>query len=183
VASALRRLARLSEKLMQLARAEGGGLIGATPQPLAPVLRLVAEDADRDLDLDGRVELALPEDDGPPLDLDPDAFAVLARNLIENAVKHGDPEAPIEARLTADRFAVVNRGPVVPPERLRRLTQAFARGPTRAEGSGLGLAIVSAICRGARLRLDVASPPPGAEDGFAATVHFPSHGETKLSGS
>ena len=100
VASALRRLTRLSEKLLQLAKAEGGGLIAPTARPLAPVLRLVAEDVDRDLDLGGRLEIALPDGDAALSDLDPDAFAVLARNLIENAVKHGDPEQPIEARLT-----------------------------------------------------------------------------------
>ena len=183
VASALRRLTRLSEKLLQLAKAEGGGLIAPTARPLAPVLRLVAEDVDRDLDLGGRLELALPDAEGPLSDLDPDAFAVLARNLIENAVKHGDPDEPIEARLASDRFSVVNRGPVAPSERLQQLTRAFERGPTRAEGSGLGLAIVSAICRGAGLTLELASPPPGAADGFSATVHFPPPGGAKLTAS
>ncbi len=182
IASALRRLTRLSEKLLQLAKAEGGGLIAPAPRPLAPVLRLVAEDADRDLDLGGRLELALPDGDGPLSDLDPDAFAVLARNLIENAVKHGDPEQPIEARLEEDGFSVVNRGPVVPRERLSWLLRPFERGPTGAEGSGLGLAIVSAICRGAGLTLELASPPAGAEDGFVAIVRFPGAG-TKLTAS
>ena len=69
----------------------------------------------------------------PLSDLDPDAFAVLARNLIENAVKHGDPEQPIEARLAPDRFCVVNRGPTVPPERLRQLTA-----PVRARADARG---------------------------------------------
>lgn len=183
VASALRRLTRLSEKLLQLAKAEGGGLIATTPRPLAPVLRLVAEDVDRDLDLGGRLELAFPDGDGPVSDLDPDAFAVLARNLIENAVKHGDPDETIEARLGRDSFCVENRGPTVPPERLSQLQRPFARGPTEAEGSGLGLAIVSAICRGAGLSLELASPPAGADNGFAAKVRFPAHGETKLTAS
>jgi len=169
IAAALRRLARLSEKLLQLAKAEGGGLIAA-PLPLAPVLRLVvAETEDWH---DQRLTLDI-DDGGVIYDLDPDAFAVLARNLIENAVKHGDPEAPITMRLTADRFEVVNHGPVVDAEDLRRLTRPFERGPTQAKGSGLGLAIVAAICRGAGLRLELASPAPGADDGFAAIVHFP----------
>ncbi len=183
VVSALRRLTRLSEKLLQLAKAEGGGLIAPMARPLAPVLRLVGADADRDLDLGGRLEIALPDGDDPLSDLDPDAFAVLARNLIENAVKHGDPEQPIEARLALDRFCVVNRGPIVPPERLRQLTRPFERGPTRADGSGLGLAIVSAICRGAGFALELESPPPGAADGFCATVHFHPTGAAKLTAS
>ncbi|MCW2285996.1 two-component system OmpR family sensor kinase [Rhodoblastus acidophilus] len=169
IAAALRRLARLSEKLLQLAKAEGGGLVAPSAKPLAPVLRLVIDemaDHDRDLALDV-------EDAGPVSDLDPDAFAVLARNLIENAIKHGDPEAAIAIRLTPDRLDVVNRGAVVPPEKLKLLMRPFERGPTRAEGSGLGLAIAASICRGAGLRLELASPAPGAEDGFSACVRFP----------
>jgi two-component system OmpR family sensor kinase len=183
IALALRRLTRLSEKLMQLAKAEGGGLIAATARPLVPVLRLVAQDVDRDLDLGDRLKLVLPDGDAPLSDLDPDAFAVLARNLIENAVKHGDPDEPIEACLALDRFSVVNRGPVVSPERLRQLTRPFQRGPTRADGSGLGLAIVSAICRGAGLSLELASPRPDTEGGFVATVRFSPPGEAKLTAS
>jgi two-component system OmpR family sensor kinase len=170
IASALRRLARLSEKLLQLARAEGGGVIAASPQPLAPVLRLVIQEAERDMDLDGRLELVVEGD--PVVDLDPDAFAVLARNLIENAVKHGDPERPILARLGPDRFVVANDGPTVATESLRRLVRPFERGPSRATGSGLGLAIAAAICRGAGLKLQLESPRPGAGEGFCATVHF-----------
>jgi two-component system OmpR family sensor kinase len=170
IASALRRLARLSEKLLQLAKAEGGGVIAASAGPLAPVLRLIVQEAERDLDLDGRLELVV---DGDAIArLDPDAFAVLARNLIENAVKHGDPERPILARLSPDRFVVANDGPAVAPESLRRLLRPFERGPTRATGSGLGLAIAAAICRGAGLRLELVSPRPGADEGFCATVYF-----------
>ena len=63
------------------------------------------------------------------------------------------------------------------------MTRPFQRGPTRAEGSGLGLAIVSAICRGAGLTLELESPPPGAADGFSATVHFHPPGAVKLTAS
>ena len=163
-------MARLSEKLLQLAKAEGGGLIAAEPRPLAPVLRLVTQEAERDLEIDGRLELVI--EDEAVTRLDPDAFAVLARNLIENAVKHGDCERPILARLGPYRFVVANDGPAVAPETLRVLVRPFERGPTRASGSGLGLAIAAAICRGAGLMLELQSPRPGAADGFCAIVHF-----------
>jgi two-component system OmpR family sensor kinase len=172
IAGSLRRLARLSEKLLQLAKAEGGGLIAAHPQPLAPVLRLVVSEIERDLDLDGRLELEVPDGQGPQSDIDPDAFAILARNLIENAVKHGDPEAPVLIRLRADRLEVENACAALPAERLEALTRPFERGPTSAEGSGLGLAIAAAVCRGAGLALKLASPVPGMEGGFRATVRF-----------
>jgi two-component system OmpR family sensor kinase len=171
IAASLRRLARLSEKLLQLAKAEGGGLIAASQRLLAPVLRLVIEEAERDLDLDGRLELIIEGD--PVANLDPDAFAVLARNLIENAVKHGDAERPILVRLGLDRFVVANDGPALAPERLRQVLRPFERGPTRATGSGLGLTIAAAICRGGGLTLKLESPRPGAGEGFSATIHFP----------
>jgi two-component system OmpR family sensor kinase len=181
IAASLRRLARLSEKLLQLAKAEGGGLIAAAPRPLAPVLRLVASEAERDLDSVGRLDLII--EDEPASDLDPDAFAVLTRNLIENAVKHGDPDAPIEVRLGSDRFVVANDCPAVPPDRLRQLVRPFERGPSRAGGSGLSLAIVAAICRGAGLTLELASPRPGAADGFSVTVRFAVSPDTNLTAS
>jgi two-component system, OmpR family, sensor kinase len=181
IATALRRLARLSEKLLQLAKAEGGGLIAASPRPIAPVLRLVAQEAERELDLDGRLELAI--DGDPIIDLDPDAFAVLARNLIENAAKHGDPERPVVVGLGVDRLAVANDGPPVAPDRLRQLLRPFERGPTPAAGSGLGLTIAAAICRGAGLTLELESPRPGAAEGFCATIHFARPDDAKLTAS
>lgn len=170
----LRRLSRLSEKLLQLAKAEGGGLVSEHPAPLGPVLRLVVEELDRQFDCGDRLDVTIPPDGGPALDLDPDAFAVLARNLVENAVRHGDPDESVRIRLAADRFEVTNGGPAVPADRLSALTRPFERGPTRAAGSGLGLAIAAAICEGAGLRLDLASPVPGGSDGFRATVRFAS---------
>ena len=169
---ALKRLARLSEKLMQLAKAEGGGLIAEHPAPLGPVLRLVVDEIDRHLDCAERLEVEIPADGGTASDLDPDAFAILARNLIENAVKHGDPDRPVRVRLADGRFEVDNHGPVLSAEHIERLTRPFERGPTEADGAGLGLAIVAAICRGAGLGLDLASPIPGEADGFRAAVHL-----------
>ncbi|MFG1479983.1 HAMP domain-containing sensor histidine kinase [Xanthobacter sp. V4C-4] len=172
VAEALRRLSRLSEKLLQLARAEGGGLIAEAPAPLAPVLRHVIADLGRQAGANPDLTVTLAPDGGPVSDLDPDAFAVLARNLVENALKHGAPGAPVRVRLAAGALEVSNRGAVVPAERLGVLLRPFERGPTTAEGAGLGLAIAAAICRGAGLNLEIASPIPGEADGFRATVRF-----------
>jgi len=172
VATALRRLSRLSEKLLQLAKAEGGGLLAETPAPLGLVLRHVIEEIDRQTDRGEALVVSITPDGGPLSDLDPDAFAILARNLIENALKHGAPDALVSVRLAAGLFEVSNHGAIVPAEQLERLVRPFERGPTRSEGSGLGLAIAAAICRGAGLAFDLASPIPGETDGLRATVRF-----------
>lgn len=172
IATALRRLSRLSEKLLQLAKAEGGGLLAETPAQLGLVLRHVVEEIDRQTDRGDALAVSMTPDGGPLSDLDPDAFAILARNLIENALKHGAPDAPVSVRLADGLFEVSNHGAVVPPEQLERLVRPFERGPTRSEGSGLGLAIAAAICRGAGLAFELASPVPGEADGLRATVRF-----------
>lgn len=166
VETALQRLARLSEKLMQLARAEGGRVQAEAPVDLAPILHMLVADMTRK-DAD-RIDLALPGT-AVPARIDPDAFAIAARNLIENGLRHGDRGTPVRVSLSADGvLRVVNAGPVVLPDLLGRLSRPFERGPTDAEGSGLGLAIVKAIATGAGGRLDLISPAAGQADGFEA---------------
>lgn len=172
IEATLKRLTRLSERLMQLARAEGARLHRDHADDLRPVARIVVEDLRRALP--GRVlSLALP--DGPVTsDIDPDIFAILARNLIENAARHGDPAAPVVVTLAQDGgFTVANDGPVVPPDVLDRLTARFERAGAARGGSGLGLAIVAAIAERIGSRLVLASPRPGARTGFSAAVRLP----------
>ncbi|HHW33953.1 MAG TPA: two-component sensor histidine kinase [Paracoccus solventivorans] len=172
VEAALQRLARLSEKLMQLARAEGGRLQAEAPADLVPVLRLLATEMGRDPA--HPVALTLP--DTPVMaPIDPDAFAILVRNLIENAQRHGQgtgtdgPPEPVQVALSpAGVLRVSNAGPAVPPEQLSRLLRPFERGTTSANGSGLGLAIAQAIASGSGGTLELRSPASGRTDGFEA---------------
>ena len=174
IESALRELARLSEKLLQLAKAEGGSLIADTPQDLAPVLQLVCSDLARATSIGKRLSVQIPPSGSVMSRMDPDAFAILARNLIENALKHGDSHGQVDVKLTQDGLmSVANRGPVVSPHDLSRLTRPFERGATRAKGSGLGLAIADAIARGAGGSLELLSPMTGGTDGFEARVLLP----------
>jgi two-component system OmpR family sensor kinase len=105
--------------------------------------------------------------------MDADAFAILARNLIENALKHGAEGEPVTASLSAHGvLSVRNGGPAVPPDKLRRLTLPFERGTTGAKGTGLGLAIAEAIASGAGTQLELRSPIPGCDVGFEARVQL-----------
>lgn len=182
VESSLNELSRLTEKLLQLAKAEGGGLWSDVPHDLALVLEHVVQDIQRSSEVS--IELSLPVT-GPVWSfVDPDAFAILARNLLENAIKHGSQTIPIETRLTGNaRLTVVNGGAVVPQARLKSSLQEFVRGDTRAKGYGLGLAIVAMIAKGVSAKLTLASPATGRVDGFEATVQFPAAQGLSVDGS
>ena len=106
--------------------------------------------------------------------IDPDALAIVARNLIENALKHGARGEKVKVTLSAGRvLSVVNEGPVTPPDILARLSQPFERGQTLAEGSGMGLAIVKAIAAGTGGKVDLISPAAGRQSGFEARFALP----------
>lgn len=172
IETTLKRLTRLSERLMQLARAEGGRLRMETASDLRIAARIVADDAGR-AGAPGRVRLALP--DAPVMsDLDPDLFGILCRNLIDNALRHGTADTPVDVSLTPKgRLTVSNDSAVVPADVLARLTQRFERGGAGTEGSGLGLAIAAAIAERLGTHLHLTSPRPGTGSGFEAAITLP----------
>lgn len=172
IEATLKRLTRFSERLLQLARAEGGRLRLEKSTDMRTVARVIVDDIER-TSAPGRIVLSL--DKRPVMsDLDPDAFAILCRNLIENALRHGDPTAPVEVTLSRDgTLTVANDGPALPPAVLARLTNRFERADTSGGGSGLGLAIVNAIANRVGSSLSLESPRPGASSGFQASLRLP----------
>ncbi len=172
IEQALKRLSALSEKLMQLAKSEGGGLIGAQKGDIIPILQLVLTDFERAGHPSERIKVELPN--APvKMAIDPNAFAILLRNLIENALKHGDPKGLVQITLSQDgTLRIVNDGPVVARNVLYTLTRPFVRGHSTADGTGLGLAIASAIASGAGGAIRLASPATDRTDGFEVVVHL-----------
>jgi signal transduction histidine kinase len=73
----------------------------------------------------------------------------LARNLFENARRHGAP--PIEARTTPHGIEVCDRGPGIAEEHREAIFEPFWRPATHVEGQdggvGLGLHLVREIAR------------------------------------
>ena len=97
-------------------------------------------------------------------------------NLLTNAVKYGDADAPIEVDVTRmpreARVTVANRGPGIPSNDLPRVFERFYRAEgvrTSRPGLGLGLAIVRAIveAHGGRVYADSV---PGAVTRFTFTL-------------
>ena len=101
----------------------------------------------------------------------------LLRNLIDNALKYGDPAEPVTVSVDASpqqvTLAVGDRGPGIAAEHLPHLTRRFYRtdpGRSRAAGgTGLGLAIVKHIVERHQGRLDIAS---AVGKGTTVTVRF-----------
>jgi two-component system OmpR family sensor kinase len=165
IEATLKRLTRLAERLLQLARAEGGRLRRDMAADLRPVARLIVDDLARMCD-PGRILLTLP-DSAVMSDLDPDAFAILMRNLIENALRYGQPGSPVDVSLAKDGTLIVaNDGHILPADDLSRLTHRFERATLDGEGSGLGLAIVRSIAERTGSRLEILSPRASRNSGF-----------------
>lgn len=168
----LKRMTRLSESLLQLARAQASRVRVDQALDMVPVLRLLTDDFQR-IHAEGRIQLKVP--DTPLLsDMDPDIFAIMCRNLLENAIRHGDSHGMIVVTLSdTGLLTVANEGDVVPPERLSRLTRRFERGQSLSQGTGLGLAIVSAIALRIGSGVRLLSPRSGSSSGFEAVVQIP----------
>lgn len=134
----------LIEELLEASRLEASRGLARVED--VDLLALVAEEA-------ARVGAAA---EGEPVVLpgDPRLLRRLARNLLENARRHGGG-APVEARVAAlpgggARLSVADRGPGVPETQRERVFEPFYRPPGTPEsgaGYGLGLALVRQIAR------------------------------------
>ncbi|WP_417805923.1 ATP-binding protein [Thalassospira lucentensis] len=169
----LKRLSRLSEKLLQLARAEAG--VGSSPtgenQNLGMTLSMVIDDLERVSDGAGRIQCVPDQRDALTANIDVDAFAICMRNLIENALKHGKDDSPVVIEIKGSNVITVsNDGDVVDPQDMTELTARFKRSHTKARGAGLGLSIVDTIMRNTGGKLTLHSPRPGKPDGFMAEL-------------
>ena len=164
----LKRLTRLSERLVQLSRAEGARLTTTGLQDIRPILRIVAGDLAHGPDAE-RFTLSLP--DHPVVtEIDADAIAIIARNLLENALRHGS-DRQIHMSLDAKaRLCVENDCPPISADALASLSGRFVRGQDAGEGSGLGLAIVHTIADRIGSPLDLTSPLPDHMGGFRACI-------------
>ena len=120
-----------------------------------------------------RMKLALAPIPSMPLRLTATKRALT--NLIENAMKYGNPPIEINTDHSGNRVLLTIRdhGPGIPETEHERLLRPFTRlsearsGPA---GAGLGLAIVDRIAKIHGGRLTLASPSGG---GLAATIAFP----------
>jgi two-component system OmpR family sensor kinase len=178
IEATLKRLAARAERLMQLARAEGGRLTIDAEVDLRDAISVVVEDMNR-TERGRRISLSLP--DAPVASsIDPDTVGILCRNLIDNALQHGDEGSPVAVTLSpGGELSVTNGGPLVSAERLESLAGRFERNGSVGRGSGIGLSIVTTIADRIGSSLQLRSPRPGANDGFEARIALNGYPSTR----
>ena len=146
------RLQLLVEKLLQLARAEGGAnMVESSQVDLAQLAHQCAEDAAvLAEDRQQRIQV-----ESVPCTTKTDALLLrqALQNLVDNAMKYSPPGSliTIQVRHTdaGCSLAVVDPGPGVRPDHLARLSDRFFRADDARgrSGFGLGLAITKAYMR------------------------------------
>jgi two-component system OmpR family sensor kinase len=159
------RLARLVDDLLVLER-EGAGRSSPAPVQLDEMVQEVAGEMNP---VTGRIDVTVL--DSARVYGEDEALRRVVGNLIDNALVHGPPDAPVHIELRVAggraRLTVRDQGPGPDPAERERLFERFWRGTEAAgrPGSGLGLAIVAAIVERHGGQVTV--------DGAAFTVELP----------
>lgn len=175
IETSLINLGHTAEKLLQLARAEAGIGSGAGFVDLVPVLQLVVTDFERRDPAAGRLRFQRAAGAVLEGNYSQDAFAIVLRNLIENALLHGDRDEPVDIRLeTGGVVRIVNGAAVLSPDELAGIRKRFGRGATTSPGSGLGLSIAERLLQQMKAGFEVLSPATGRADGFEVVLRFQS---------
>jgi two-component system, OmpR family, sensor kinase len=173
IETSLMRLSHLAEKLLQLSRAEAGIGLTDIEVDLGRVLDMVLIDFRRSIDKPKRLVLHRAEGATLVGPFSEDAFAIVLRNLIENALVHGATDEPVEIFLDdGGPVRIVNGSAVMTAAELAAIRKRFGRGRTEAAGSGLGLSIVERMLGQMSAQLVLLSPAEGRADGFEARIQF-----------
>jgi signal transduction histidine kinase len=173
------RLRRLAEDIQDVSRAEEGRLgLHLEPHSAAEVLRATAQSsgaafADEGIDL--RVEAT---DPALIAAVDPERFAQVLANLLNNARRHTPAGGVVTLAATrvADgvAFTVRDTGDGMTTDQLPHIFERFYRGDhardRERQGSGIGLTISRAIVAAHGGTLTASSPGPGLGSTFTAVV-------------
>jgi signal transduction histidine kinase len=167
------RLSRLIAELLDVARIDTGRLqMYPRPSDLGLLVRRIVESVAMSTSrpVDVKVEEGLPD-----VLVDPDKFAQVVTNLVENAVRHGEGEVRVVVDLLpaaegdAVRIEVSDQGEGIPPDLRKRVFTKFWTGSTRG-GSGLGLYIVNGLVRAHGGTVAIVNAPEG---GAVVTTTWP----------
>jgi len=170
-----RRLERLAEDLLVLARAESDGRDDREPVRLLPLLEAVRDRFSGAFAAEGRaIEVAV--DDAAPTAVPgrPGELDRALSGLVENALRHGTGDVELRAGAVAGGLAtvhVLDRGPGVPAGLRDRVFDRFVTGAAdrhERRGTGLGLSIVAAVAQAHGGRAGIDPRPGGGTDAWLA---------------
>jgi two-component system OmpR family sensor kinase/two-component system sensor histidine kinase QseC len=176
IGEGIARASRLVEQLLALARSEPDAVLPAERVDLAAVARQAIDDSAAFAE-SRCIAVHAPAPTPAIVTGDAVALGLLARNLVDNAVRYSPPGSRVDVRVREDGGSVVlevdDSGPGIPEGEHERVFDRFYRRAEASEsGSGLGLAIVRSVARahGAGIRLARSSL-----GGLQVVVSFPSN--------
>jgi two-component system OmpR family sensor kinase len=174
IVNQIKGLSSLAEKLLQLSRAGAGVGMLRERIDMLTVLQVLVDEFRRREDVGERLVITAECPDEFIVQGELDVLGITLRNLIENAVRYGAPDEPIEIVVERGRqIRLVNGGTPIQAETLENLKKPFVRGSSVGAGGGLGLAIVDNVMKQIGGSLTLISPAMGRVSGFEARLVFP----------
>jgi two-component system OmpR family sensor kinase len=174
IVNQIKGLSSLAEKLLQLSRTGAGVGMQQERIDMLTILQVLVDEFRRREDVGDRLVVTAECSDEFIVQGELDVLGITLRNLIENAVRYGAPDEPIEIVIGRDRqIRLLNGGAIIPSETLETLKKPFVRGCSVGAGGGLGLAIVDSVMKQIGGSLTLISPVMGRSRGFEARLVFP----------
>ncbi|WP_371425696.1 ATP-binding protein [Tardiphaga sp.] len=175
--SGIRRTAHLLEQLLAFARYDQARSAALPEQSLDRIVKEVVADLLPEARRSG-IDLGFTHVDAATLRAEPLALAMLARNLLDNAIRYTPEGGTIDVSLQSGNgvavLRIVDSGPGISRQDMERIFEPFFRGGRPSgDGTGLGLSIVRRIVEshGGTIELDNAVDRTGS--GLTVRVTLP----------
>jgi two-component system, OmpR family, sensor histidine kinase QseC len=151
IEQSVKRLTRLNQALLLLARIENRQFIVNEAIPLDVLLKEKVEELS---ELIGAQQLSFNVQTTPvSISFNRHLTEAIINNLLNNAIRYNMPGGSIDIELTATQFTIANSS-TIPALEAEKISQRFYRHPkSQVDGNGLGLSIVKQVCNWAGYQL------------------------------